>query len=714
MRNYFKIPLYIFLGFVITFLTTIGIVPFIFDPNDYKDEITKAVRKQTNRNLEIEGDLKLQLLPKLAVLTGRISMDNPRGFSRQTFAEFESGFFRIRLLPLFSKQIEIKKIVLNGLKVDLIRAKDGRANWKRFRGPSSDPGNRRIPIQYQNVQPARMVAVDSPLALLLAAKIDIFGAELRYEDEISGIDIAVHNLDFILDRFGFDRGIDFKINGDLVSSEPRLSETAAISGRLAINENLDQFKIENFRWDSALESEFLPDEFRRAILTATAEINLAEHTFSASDLHLSTGPTTIGANFSATKIFENPALEGQVSMDKVDPVRLFKLADIDYTPQDPDALRTLNGTFTIRLNESRALFNNIALVLDGNPIKGVASISGFKTPAIKFNFSSDQLDADRYLPESGAPPLPTKPEPPPGISVVEQNLPVNSDSAKASEIQQNSVQGILNLGSLRFRGMIAEGVQIAFNLSNGVLRSNQRFKKFYGGSLKGSLEFNNREQRPVISLNQILSDIQVGPLLQAFQGKKPVEGTLQATIRLIGHGTRMQDFKASLNGDISASVTDGLIRGINLENAVRDANSLVAEIGITSESAADLTRFSQLTYQATVEDGVLRGTLLEAKSPYFDFSGNGKIDLTSEAVDYRVDAVVNEPPEGIAGIKVKKLKGLRIPIRVGGTLSSLSFEPEVQGALQDPRIRAAAQKLEKKLDEKLGSGTARRFLDKLF
>ena len=137
MRKSIKIPLYIFLAFVLTFLIAIAIVPLIFDPNDYKLEITQAVKKYTGRRLEIEGDLKLQVLPKLAVITEKITMYNPDGYGRKTFAEFDNGFFRVKLVPLFSKRIEIKKIVLNGLRVHLIRTKDGRANWKRFRGSSS-------------------------------------------------------------------------------------------------------------------------------------------------------------------------------------------------------------------------------------------------------------------------------------------------------------------------------------------------------------------------------------------------------------------------------------------------------------------------------------------------------------------------------------------------------------------------------------------------
>lgn len=707
MRKSIKIPLYILLATVLVFLVTVSLVPLIFDPNDYKLEITDAVRKHTGRHLEIDGDLKLQILPKLAVLTGKISMNNPEGFGRETFAEFESGFFRINLIPLFSKRIEIKKIVLNGLKVHLIRTRDGRANWKRFRGSAArKPGQYRVPIRYENQRPVQTVAFESPLALLMSTKIDILNAEVDYVDQGSGVKIDVKDLEFIIDRFVFDRDIYFRIQGNLNSAKPLFRETAAISGRIFVNESLDKFRVDEFYWNSKIDGDLLPEEFRQMELTASAEVNLAQDTFSATNLRLTAGQTSVGANLSASRIFANPTLEGHLSVDQANPSKLIKLWNLEYVPKDPSVLQTLNGNFAIALNESRLMINNIALVLDGHPIKGIASVTGFESPKTKFNFSAQHLDADRYLPESGTPPLPAQARSPALESAVKTDQPAPLVNNKPREVQNSTVQGILNLGSLRYQGLLAEGVQMAFNISNGVVRANQRFKKFYGGRLKGSMELNFHEDAPAISLNQNLSDVQIGALLQDLQGKRPIEGALNSTIRVVGYGSRLQDIKSTLNGDISATLTNGRFHGLNLDKLIRDSRNLI-KASEQSGSTADITEFTKLTYQANIDQGIVKGTLLEGNSTNFDFNGDGKIDLNNDAVDYRIDAVVNDNPDGIAGIKIKELKGVHIPIQVGGTLSSPTFKPELKGVLKDPNVKAAVDKLKRKLDKKLDDGAAR-------
>ncbi len=713
MRKLLKILLYCLLAFVVIFLITIAIVPLIFDPKDYTLKITEAVQKQTGRRLEIEGDIKLQLLPKLAVTTGKMKLGNNEDFARETFAEIETGFFRIRLIPLFSKQIELKKIVLDGVKVHLIRAEDGRTNWSGLNASFNNPGISPIPIR-SNVEPSGIEkAADSPLAALLAAKIDVFNAEMDFDDRLSGNRILVKDLNFIMDRFGFGRGVDFRITGNLTNAKPQFRETAAISGQLFVNENMDFFKVENFRWNSRIDGDLVPAEFSQAELTSAVELNLVSHTLSAPNLQFSSAGATINAQIHASQILANPTLEGKVSIVRANPAALVRLTGFAYTPKDPSASRLLHGDFALNLNGPNLVISNIALVLDGAPINGTAAITGLDSPDIQFNFSAPEFDVDRYLPESSAAPLPAEAGPRPGISVVEAEPPQPGNRNANNGSDGATIQGNLKLGSLRYRGLLAEEIQMAFHFSNGVLRSNQRFQRFYGGSLKGSVEFNNREREPVIALNQSLSDVAIGPLLQDLQGKKPVEGTLQSTIRLVGRGARLQTFKSTLNGDINATLTDGQIHGVSLDNVIRDSNNLLSITGLAPASAADVTKFSKVTFQGTVIDGMIDNTQLVANSTNFDFNGGGKINLADGRIDYRIEALMNNNPEGIMGIKIKELQGVRIPIQIGGTLSEPTFQPAVQSALDDPKVKSAAEKLKQKLDKKLGPGP-RRLLENLF
>ena len=56
------------------------VVSLVFDPNDYKDEIAVAVEDATGRELTLEGDLELELFPRLRIAIGAAELSNAEGF----------------------------------------------------------------------------------------------------------------------------------------------------------------------------------------------------------------------------------------------------------------------------------------------------------------------------------------------------------------------------------------------------------------------------------------------------------------------------------------------------------------------------------------------------------------------------------------------------------------------------------------------------------
>ena len=112
-------------------------VSILFDPNDYKNQITMAVDDATGRTLTLEGDLSLNLFPRLSIGLGAAEFSNAEGFGDAPFARFESAELRIGLLPLLSRRLEIDRARLSGLRLNLARDARGRTNWDDLSGDAS-------------------------------------------------------------------------------------------------------------------------------------------------------------------------------------------------------------------------------------------------------------------------------------------------------------------------------------------------------------------------------------------------------------------------------------------------------------------------------------------------------------------------------------------------------------------------------------------------
>ena len=54
-------------------------LPFIIDPNDYKQEISDQVEQFSGRKLTLEGDIGLSVFPWIALELGPLSLSNAKG-----------------------------------------------------------------------------------------------------------------------------------------------------------------------------------------------------------------------------------------------------------------------------------------------------------------------------------------------------------------------------------------------------------------------------------------------------------------------------------------------------------------------------------------------------------------------------------------------------------------------------------------------------------
>src|ERR1035437_3020123 len=119
---------------VLLLIAAICILPFVIDPNDFKAEIAAAVKNKIGRDLVLEGELKLSLFPWVGISTGKIALSNAPGFQEQPFATIEESNIKVLLVPLLSKKVEVSRIVLQGLVINLAKNKQDLSNWDDLTG----------------------------------------------------------------------------------------------------------------------------------------------------------------------------------------------------------------------------------------------------------------------------------------------------------------------------------------------------------------------------------------------------------------------------------------------------------------------------------------------------------------------------------------------------------------------------------------------------
>ena len=90
--------LYFILGIVA--IVVIAAISFflLFDPNNFRDDISAEVERVTGREFVIEGDITLSYFPWLAIDVGKTRLGNAPGFGSEPFATFEHARLSVCLL----------------------------------------------------------------------------------------------------------------------------------------------------------------------------------------------------------------------------------------------------------------------------------------------------------------------------------------------------------------------------------------------------------------------------------------------------------------------------------------------------------------------------------------------------------------------------------------------------------------------------------------
>lgn len=117
-------------GLLALIIVVLLVAPFFIDLNSYKGMIAEQAKAATGRDLVIEGDISLSLLPIPSVSVEGIKFGNAPSGAAANMAEIEKVKVEVALLPLLSSNVEIKSVSLVNPVIVLEKLADGTGNWE--------------------------------------------------------------------------------------------------------------------------------------------------------------------------------------------------------------------------------------------------------------------------------------------------------------------------------------------------------------------------------------------------------------------------------------------------------------------------------------------------------------------------------------------------------------------------------------------------------
>src|SRR5210317_490330 len=130
MKSFLKWGAIIVGCLAVVIIAALLIIPMFVDVQKYKPVLENKVVEATGRPFSVGDDLKLSLFPWAGISFSDLQLGNPAGFAEKEFVKVKSFEIRVKLLPLLSKDIQIKRFVVNEPQIVLVKNKSGGGNWE--------------------------------------------------------------------------------------------------------------------------------------------------------------------------------------------------------------------------------------------------------------------------------------------------------------------------------------------------------------------------------------------------------------------------------------------------------------------------------------------------------------------------------------------------------------------------------------------------------
>ena len=638
---------------VVVIVLAAGLIAFVaisFDPNEYKQEIVDAVKEDTGRDLEIEGNIELTVFPWLGVTTGAVELSNAAGFTPDVFARTEKVSVRVKLMPLLSSSVEMDTVSVHGLALNLAKDKDGNTNWDDLTHAGEE----------QPTQSGEGPGIES----LAIGGLDIQNANISWSDAQAGQAITISNLNAKTGSLTPGKPVDLSVEFDLAGGPENLAGHVALSGELNMDPDSGKLDASGLKFEANLTGDALPGGKAALVLSADVGVDLSQKTAALDNLNVSALGLEATGNVAVSDYHANPRIAGQISVKPFDPKAMMKqLGAGAIETADPKAMTALALETTLGGTAQALALDPLKVILDDSTGRITAG------SAIRFDLALDAIDADRYLP-----PATEGDTASPGAAAGgAAELPMDT-------LRVLDVDGRVKIGKLKVMNLSATDISVTVKAKDGVITVAPIAAKLYDGTYTGSIGLDATASQPKLSVNEKLSGIQAGPLLMDLQGEDRLTGTGNVEAKLSAVGVDAEAMKKTLNGTAAFSFTDGALNGINIAETIRNAKAKVLGGSAPSSGAPKKTDFSELTGSFRVKNGFVTNDDLSAKSPLLRIEGKGNADLPKESIDYRATATVVATTQGQGGDDLEDLAGVPIPIKIGGTFSEPQLRSRLRGA----------------------------------
>lgn len=610
-----------------------GYVLFVLDPNDYKQALTDVVKKKTDMDLQLTGDLAWKLYPSIGISLGETSLKDPA--LGETLVAVKQASVSVELMPLLDGQASVDAVSLDGANVRFVQYADGKTSWDtllaKLKSPDEDDTSKEVKFNIESL--------------------DISNTQLTLVDKKAGVTRTIDKVTVHATDIDPEKAFPLSASFDITQADDAGKKaTAENSLNAVVTLNLDAKKphIEDLTLNSALSGNMLPAPISIALKAASIDVDIEAQQHAINDMVLDviyadpSRPAPISASINAnikadiakgeaivkplklTTTVTDKALTKPVAVTLDTSVNAnWKLGDITV----PKLVATLDK---IRLDANvsvklPALASGAANITDGMRASGKLSTNSFNprdvmanlgiTPpvtkdpkalsnvSLSASISGDErnvlakdlriaLDGSNITGEAGVRELPkariyarlsldklnADNYLPPEKALTDKTPADKGQAKKAAEailpvklLREQNLDIGLKAGALTIMSYPITQLSLVATARDGLVNVSEFRGQVADGSFSVPANIDVRGAKPVIMLKPTLNKIDLGPIAQKALKQDVFAGRMNFNGDVTVRGNTTDEWISSAKGPNTLRLNDGVIKGVNIRDALFNA-----------------------------------------------------------------------------------------------------------------------------------------------
>lgn len=579
------------------------------DVDSYRGVIIKAAEDATGRKVTIDKPLKLKISLSPAVVVEGVTMSNAPWAKQPIMIKVGHAEAEVGLLPLLSGAIAVNRLVVTDTAIDLVRRKDGSANWE-FTPAGAGPATK-------EAEPAKAEKGEMPK--IAVRDVSIKNLALSFDDQAGGQKIA----------------LDVK---SLTATAASASDPVKLALDIAYNG--------------------LPIAAKGAVGPIEA---LLQDKPATVDLAVEVPGVKVSAKGKIAQPMSAQGIDLKVGFEGKAYDQVGKAVGADLAAVPPLAF---DGVVQSAGKTGYGVKDGV-LKLGGQEIRlaAGADLSGAK-PQVKADVSADSLDLPKLLdaisPKSeSAKPAAAKPAAK-GDGRVFPADPLPLDGLKAANANVTIKVASLIVPS----GVKLSNVAVGAVLKDGLLTVNPAFG-VGGGTIDGKTTLDARGKAANLDVALNSKGVSLGTVASDMGKSKMITGSpTDMTIGVKGSGRSVRDLMAGLDGNVKVEIGKGEIVNAELRKEIGDW----AASGITMVDPTFATRQKTVVDCVVVRVPVKQGLAalgrgVAAETDVMNLTVTGDVNLKTEALNLGLNPVTHGVGTGLA----QSAGGM---VKVGGTFGA--------------------------------------------